>query len=139
MDGQDTDKPGLAEASRTPGSTCPDPDSDQAVFRRILHNIDLAWDFSRGQHYDDFRADVMRVYAVAHCVEIVCDASHSLRADLKSRHPEIRWQEIEAAVDAYREDYEDVAASRVLEVVRRDFPHLKAAIEQELRAGPPGA
>jgi uncharacterized protein with HEPN domain len=36
------------------------------------------------------------------------------------------------AGNVYRHDYEDVAARRVWETVRRDLPSLRAAVEQEL-------
>ena len=70
--------------------------SDYEATRRwlidIRHNIALAESFTADVAYDAFKDDMMRLYAVIRCLEIISEA---------------------AAGSVYLHDYEDVAASFV--------------------------
>ena len=50
-------------------------DLQQGALSDILHHIDLAETFAKGQTFESFRDDVMRLYAVTRCLEIISDAS----------------------------------------------------------------
>lgn len=106
-------------------------DAERNVLRDILHHIDLAQHFTQGHDFESFCDDVMRVYAVTRCLEIVSEASRRL-SDALARHPDIPWREMAGAGNIYRHDYEDVAAHRVWDTVRLALPPLRTAIEQEL-------
>ena len=107
-------------------------DSEEGVLRDILHQIELAQQFTQGCNDATFQRDVMRVYAVTRCLEIVSEASRRLSDGLKARHLGIAWKQIAGAGNVYRHDYEDVAARRVWETGRRDLPALRTVVEQEL-------
>jgi uncharacterized protein with HEPN domain len=107
-------------------------DGEQNALRDILHHIDLAQHFASGQNFDSFRDDVMRVYAVTRCLEIISEASRRLSDALKARHPDIPWREMAGAGNIYRHDYEDVAATRVWDTVQRALPPLRTVVELEL-------
>lgn len=79
----------------------------------ILVNIDLAEEFVCGLDEDRFNADVLRIYAVTRCLEIISEASRRLPDDLKARHADIPWKEIAGAGNIYRHDYDGVSAHRV--------------------------
>jgi uncharacterized protein with HEPN domain len=79
----------------------------------ILHNIALAEDFVRDRTFETFRDDLMRLYAVTRCLEIISEASRRLGDTLKQRHPDIARREVAGAGNVYRHDYEDVAATRI--------------------------
>ena len=63
-------------------------DPEQNALRDILRQIDLAQNFAQGQDRDAFSADIMRVYAVTRCLEIISEASRRLSEGLKARHPD---------------------------------------------------
>ncbi len=107
-------------------------DAEQNALRDILHQIDLAREFVRDLDQASFCADIMRVYAVTRCLEIISEASRRLSDALKARYPGIAWREMAGAGNVYRHDYQDVAASRVWDTVQRALPPLRAAIEREL-------
>lgn len=107
-------------------------DAEDGALCDILHHIDLAQQFTRSCDDESFHADTLRVYAVTRCLEIISEASRRLSDELKVRHPGIAWKEMAGAGNVYRHDYEDVAARRVWETVRRDLPLLRVAVEQEL-------
>jgi uncharacterized protein with HEPN domain len=52
---------------------------------------------------------------------------------LKTRHPEIPWRKVAGIGNILRHAYPIVDDSLIWEVVVRDLPRLKAAVEQMLR------
>jgi uncharacterized protein with HEPN domain len=113
-------------------------DAEDGALRDILHHIDLALQFTEARDFENFRDDTMRVYAVTRCLEIVSEASRRVSDSLKARHPGIAWKQMAGAGNIYRHDYEDVAARRVWETVRRDLPALptlRTVVARELAGG----
>src|SRR5258708_5944329 len=107
-------------------------DRERSALIDILHNIALAEDFVRDQAFESFRDDLMRVYAVTRCLEIISEASRRLTDALKQRHPDIGWRDMRGAGNVYRHDYEDVAAQDVWNTVQIALPSLRAVVEREL-------
>ena len=107
-------------------------DRERSALVDILHNIVLAEDFIRDRTFETFRDDLLRVYAVTRCLEIISEASRRLTDALKQRHPGIAWRDVAGAGNVYRHDYEDVAAQDVWNTVRVALPPLRAVVEQEL-------
>ena len=110
--------------------------SDTEATRRwlldIRYHIDMAATFVEGVGYESFKDDVMRLYAVIRCLEIISEASRRLPDTLKARHPAIPWKNMAGAGNIYRHDYEDVAASFVWVVIEDHLPPLRHVIAQEL-------
>jgi uncharacterized protein with HEPN domain len=107
-------------------------DNDSGALRDILRQINLAEQFTRDQNYEKFQEDILRLYAVTRCLEIISEASRRLSEPLKARHPRIAWKEMAGAGNVYRHNYEDVAARRVWETVQLSLPPLRTAVESEL-------
>ncbi len=114
--------------------------SEQGALRRWLndigHHVAMAESFVAGVTYEAFKDDNLRLYAVTRCLEIISEASRRLPATLKERHPSIAWQNMAAAGNIYRHEYEDVAASAVWRTLTHDLPMLRAVVAQELAALP---
>jgi uncharacterized protein with HEPN domain len=102
--------------------------------RSATFYITSTWlnNFTSGHSFETFRDDVMRIYAVTRCLEIISEASRRLSDALKARHPAILWREMAGAGNIYRHDYEDVAATRVWDTVQRALPPLRALVAREL-------
>jgi uncharacterized protein with HEPN domain len=98
----------------------------------IRYHIDLAQSFVAGVDEQAFSDDLIRLYAVTRCLEIISEASRRLPEALKARHPSIPWKEMAGAGNIYRHDYEDVAARRVWQTLQRALPPLRGVIEAEL-------
>ena len=107
-------------------------DRQRSALLDILHNIALAENFTRSQTFESFRDDLLRVYAVTRCLEIISEASRRLSDALKGRHPAIAWRDIAGAGNIYRHDYDHVAARRLWDTVHIALPPLRAVVEQEL-------
>jgi uncharacterized protein with HEPN domain len=90
---------------------------ERGALRDILHHIHLAERFAAGRSFESFLQDLMPLYAVIRCLEIISEASRRLSHELKARHPHIPWREMAAARNVYRHDYEDVLPAARLEDV----------------------
>jgi uncharacterized protein with HEPN domain len=112
-----------------------DPATDTSRWLNdILYNINLAPSFATDIGYYDRRIDLLRLYAITRCLEIISEASRRLPAELKARHPSIAWNEMAAAANVYRHDYADVSARRIWATLRLALPPLRAAMEHERMA-----
>jgi uncharacterized protein with HEPN domain len=107
-------------------------DKDSATLHDMLHHIDLAQRFVQGRSFESLRDELMPLYAVTRCLEIISEASRRLSDDVKARHSWLPWREMAAAGNFYRHNYEDVLPHRVWKTLHEDLPPLRAAIEQEL-------
>jgi uncharacterized protein with HEPN domain len=111
-------------------------ETERGVLRDMLPHIDMAERFAQGRTFESLRDDLMPLYAVTRCLEIISEASRRLSGDLKARHPQVPWREMAAAGNFYRHNYEDVLPQRIWKTLREDLPPLRTVIEQEL--GNPG-
>jgi len=100
----------------------------------MQHHIALAQSFAAGTTYEAFKDDMLRLYAVTRCLEIISEAPRRLPEELKARHPAIEWQEMAAAGNFYRHEYEDVVVRRVWDTLMHHLPPLRVVIERELAA-----
>jgi uncharacterized protein with HEPN domain len=107
---------------------------ERGALRDMLHHIDLAAEFAKDRSFENIRDDLMPLYAITRCLEIISEASRRLSDELKGRHTQMPWREMAAAGDFYRHNYEDVLPRRVWKTLRDDLPPLRAVIEQELEA-----
>jgi uncharacterized protein with HEPN domain len=105
---------------------------DRAALQDMLHHIELAQRFAQGRTFESLRDDLMPLYAVTRCLEVISEASRRLSDGIKSRHPRMPWREMAAAGNFYRHDYEDVLPRRVWKTLHEDLPPLRTVIEREL-------
>jgi uncharacterized protein with HEPN domain len=112
-------------------------DKDSATLHDMLHHIDLAERFVQGRSFESLRDELMPLYAVTRCLEIISEASRRLSDDVKARHTRMPWREMAAAGNFYRHNYEDVLPRRVWKTLHEDLPPLRTAIEQELARSEP--
>ncbi len=63
----------------------------------------------------------------------LAESTQKLSAALKSRHPEIAWTAIGGFRNVLVHDYLGLNLDRIWEIVERDLPPLRRAIEEMLR------
>jgi uncharacterized protein with HEPN domain len=107
-------------------------ETERGALRDMLFHIKMAERFARGLSFASLSNDLMPLYAVTRCLEIISEASRRLSDELKARHGEVPWREIAAAGNFYRHNYEDVLPGRVWKTLHDDLPPLRTVIEQEL-------
>ena len=57
-------------------------EQDGATLHEMLYHIDLAERFGYGRSFESLRDDLMPLYAVTRCLEIISEASRRLSAGL---------------------------------------------------------
>jgi uncharacterized protein with HEPN domain len=105
-------------------------DSDGGTLRDILRHIELAEKF--GHKRSDASDELMALYAITRCFEIISEASRRLSSELKARHGDIPWLQMAAAGNFYRHEYEDVLPQRIWNTLDEEIPKLRAVVEKEL-------
>jgi uncharacterized protein with HEPN domain len=98
----------------------------------ILDAIAVIGAYMSGKTLEDYLAQRMLRDAVERNVERISEASRHIPRGLKAKHPEIPWRKIAGIGNILRHAYPIVDDSLIWEVVVRDLPPLKAAVEQML-------
>jgi uncharacterized protein with HEPN domain len=97
------------------------------ALRNINRDLELATHFLEGYDYDKFRNDLRTIYAVTHCIALICEASKCLSDDLKARHPTIDWKAMAVATNhLLRSHYEDINAKLIWNTAKHSLPTLRA-------------
>lgn len=109
-----------------------DPEKLYRWLNDIHYHIAKAEAFVSDMTYDAFAGDDLRFYAVTRCPEIISEASRRLPDEFKAKYPTIKWQEMAAAGNIYRHEYDNVAPRRVWNTLTRSLPPLRDVIEHEL-------
>lgn len=79
---------------------------------------------------EDFAADLPLQLAVERALEIICEASRRIPANIKERETAIDWQRTVDFGNLLRHAYHRVDPQVVFEIARRDLPPLKAFAER---------
>jgi uncharacterized protein with HEPN domain len=109
----------------------PSKRAERALFD-IRDNVLLARKFTAGLTAETFKADQLRFYAVARCLEIVSEAARRLHASVRARHPTLPWRSIMDLGNFYRHEYDNVAEDYVWRTAQQSLAPLLAAVEDEI-------
>jgi uncharacterized protein with HEPN domain len=95
---------------------------------RIRHMLDAcheALGFAKGKSRSDLDKDRMLVLSLVKEVEIIGEAASKVSPEIKSRHPEIPWQDMALMRNRLIHVYFDVDLEVVWETIRKDLPDLE--------------
>lgn len=101
--------------------------------RHILQAIADVEFLLRGKSPDDYAADRFLQFATERALEIVCEASRHLPADVKARAPDIPWPRLVDFGNRLRHAYHRIDTAVVWAVVAADLPPLKAFVTQVIQ------
>ena len=87
-----------------------------------------------GKTFEEYSADWGTRDAVERNLERVSEASRHIPSDLKAQHQGIPWRAVAGPGNILRHDDPRVTDPRVRQIVSRDLPPLKSAVEAMLRA-----
>lgn len=82
-----------------------------------------------GKTFADFESDWLLQRGLERAIEIISEASGKIPADLQSIRPEIPWRDVATIGNILRHEYEFVAKPVIWNVIQKDLPDLRAAIE----------
>jgi uncharacterized protein with HEPN domain len=110
-------------------SRSPDPALDD-----ILDAIANAERVLQDKTFHDFEGDWLLRRGLERAIEIISEASRRIPEDLRALRPEIPWQEIASIGNILRHRYHSISMPIIWEVLQKDLPPLKTAIEAIMRA-----
>ncbi len=79
-----------------------------------------------------FLADPLIQDAVIRNLEVIGEASRRVGAEYQAAHPEIPWREMAGLRNILIHDYESVNLEKIWQVVEKELPSVKGALEKIL-------
>ncbi|RJR43219.1 MAG: DUF86 domain-containing protein [Deltaproteobacteria bacterium] len=90
-------------------------------------------DFIAGLDFESFARDNKTAFAVIRALEIMGEAARKIPKSIRSRYPEVPWQDMAGMRDKLIHDYFGVDLRVVWKTLQIDLPPLKAMIDQIIR------
>jgi uncharacterized protein with HEPN domain len=100
--------------------------------KHILESIEMIEYFTKGLNKKEFLDKPEKQDAVVRRIEIIGEAVKNIPISLKHKHSEISWREIAGTRDVLIHSYFSVDYDLVWNIVRKDLPRLKKAIQRIL-------
>ena len=84
--------------------------------------------------YEDFSKNQMAIDAVVRNLEILGEAAKNVSNELKSKYPEVEWQEIARTRDKIIHSYFGVDISIIWDILANDIPVLKNKLQNLVKS-----
>lgn len=92
-----------------------------------------AIEFCRGVSAEEFSSDKKLVFAVVRAVEVVGEAVRAIPEDIRTRAPEVPWQQIVRTRNRIAHHYFGVKLDVVWNIVQQDLEPLIASMKRLLK------
>jgi len=102
----------------------PDPALDD-----ILDAIANAERVLQDKSFHDFEGDWLLRRGLERAIEIISEASRRIPEELRALRPEIPWHEIASIGNILRHRYHSISMPIIWEVLQKDLPPMKEAVE----------
>jgi uncharacterized protein with HEPN domain len=105
---------------------------DRLYLEHILECLDAIREYVAGGR-DIFLADRKTRKATIRELQELAESSQRISPALKDRHPEVPWTAVSGFRNVLVHDYLGLGSDRIWEIIERDLPPFRAAVEEMLR------
>jgi uncharacterized protein with HEPN domain len=96
----------------------------------IQRALEKIKDFTAGLDFESFTKDDKTTFAVIRALEIIGEAARKIPKSVRSRYPDLPWQDMAGMRDKLIHDYFGVDLRVVWKTLQIDLPPLKASLDQ---------
>jgi uncharacterized protein with HEPN domain len=97
--------------------------------RDIQQALEKVESFTAGLDFEGFAKDDKTTFAVIRALEIIGEAARKIPKAVRSRYPEVPWQDMTGMRDKLIHDYFGVDLRVVWKTLQIDLPPLKPSLE----------
>lgn len=94
----------------------------------IMDSINAVEEFVKGMEYVDFKKERKTLFAVIRGIEVIGEATKNIPRTIRSRYPEIPWNDMAGMRDKLIHEYFGVDIDVLWKTVQQDLPKLKVLI-----------
>lgn len=94
----------------------------------ILDAINKIEEFIFGMTFEQFNRDEKTVFATIRAFEVIGEATNKLPSEIRSRYPDISWQDITGMRNKLIHEYFGVDTEVVWKTIKEDLPNFKSVI-----------
>jgi len=102
-------------------------------FKDIQDALEKIEDFTAGLDFEGFAKDDKTTFAVIRALEIIGEAARKIPKPIRSRHPDVPWQDMAGMRDKLIHDYFGVDLRVVWKTLQIDLPSLKRVINEVIK------
>ena len=102
-------------------------------FKDILDALEKIDNFTVGLDFERFAQDDKTTFAVIRALEIIGEAARKIPKSIRSRYPNVPWQDMAGMRDKLIHDYFGVDLRVVWKTLQIDLPSLKMVIDEVIK------
>jgi len=99
-------------------------------FKDIQDAIEKIKDFTAGLDFENFAKDYKTTFAVIRALEIIGESAKKVPKSVRSRYPDVPWQDMAGMRDKLIHDYFGVDLRVVWKTLEIDLPPLMSILDQ---------